>query len=221
MVFWAGILAGALFALFTIKMGFFETWAMLFNILISIYLAVFLRPIITDIVPGSGNTPYGNALTMVATAAAFFTILHVISYTFFTGQFNVSFPKIFNSLGAGSLGFLAGLLVWSFVSISIYITPISQDAFVEEIVFGPDFEQGHANISYISWWCNLVNKVVSPRSSRHTAEEMISNVLKTRNAKKKVRDKTYERARPVEPNDVKTGTGRENKFSPHRRVEDL
>ena len=216
MAFWLGILVGGLFAWFAIKLGFYETWAMLFNIIISIYLAVFLRPVIAEVVPAAGDTPYSSVLIMSATAIASFLILHGISYTFLTGQFSVSFPKIFNTLSAGFLGFLAGFLVWSFASLLISATPISQNTFVKGIGFDTQFEQ--TNMPYISWWCNLVNTVVSPQDSKRTTEEAISELLKT--VKKK---ETAVQDKPAEPNDVETGTTEENQpgSPPGANVEDI
>lgn len=203
MVFWVGILLGGFFAWFAVKTGFYETWIMLFNIVISIYLAIFLRPIIVDIVPATGGTPYGNALTMIATAIGVFLILHGISYVFFTSQFSFSFPKIFNTLGAGFLGFLAGFLVWSFVSLLIYITPISQNTFIKDIGFGNQFEQ--TNMPVICWWCDLLNRVVSRQDNVVTGEQVISGLLKS--AGSKAPPQTSEQAEPnepAEPNDVET-----------------
>lgn len=177
MIFWVGILVGGLFVWLAVKIGFYETWAMLFNIVISVYLAIFLGPTIVDIIPAAGDMPYGNILAIICVAMVAFLILHCISYSFLTGQFSVSFPRMFNSLGAALLGFLAGFLVWSFVALLIYLTPISRNAFVREIGFGSRFQQ--TNISYISWWCNLVNKAVAPEENARTAEEAISGLLKS------------------------------------------
>ena len=200
MVFWIGILVSGAFAWFAIKRGFYETWALVFNIVISIYLAVFLGPVIADIVPPAGDTLYSNALCMLATAIGSFLILHGISYTFLTGQFTVSFPKILDTLGTGFLGFLAGFLVWSFVGLLIYTTPISQQPTVKEIGFGTQFEQ--ANVGYISWWCNLVNSAVSSQDKKYTTEQVISGLLES--AESRVQDKTAEQTKPAEPNDVET-----------------
>lgn len=216
MAFWLGILVGGLFAWFAIKLGFYETWAMLFNIIISIYLAVFLRPVIVEVVPAAGDTPYSGVLIMSATAIISFLILHGISYTFLTGQFNVSFPKILNTLGTGFLGFLAGFLVWSFASLLISATPISQNTFVNGLGFDSQFEQ--SNMPYISWWCNLVNTVVSSQDSEHTAEEAISELLKSVEKKE-----TAVQGKPAEPNDVETGTTEEKQpgSPPGANVEDI
>jgi len=204
MLFWAGILVGAGFVWFALKMGFYETWAMLFNIVISIYLAIFLRPIVADIVPAAGGTLYSNALIMTAIAIASFLILHSVSYIFLTSQFSVSFPKIFNTLGAGLLGFLAGFLVWSFVSLLIFITPISQNTFVKEIGFGSQFEQ--TNMPYISRGCNLVNTVVSRQDHEVTSEQAISGLLKSAESKAPVETAEQQAGpnEPAEPNDVET-----------------
>jgi hypothetical protein len=195
MVFWLGIFVGGVFAWYAVKMGFYDMWAMLFNIVISIYLAVFLGPVIVDFIPAAGSARYGNTLAIIGTAIAAFLILHCISYTFITGVFTVSFPKLFNSLGAGFLGFLAGFLVWSFAALLIYMSPISQDSFVKDIGFGSDFRQ--SNVSYMTWWCNLVHKAVASEGAGITSEQAISELLK--GTEMKIREKTDEGPEPNEP----------------------
>jgi len=213
MVFWIGILVAGTFAWSAIKLGFYETWALVFNIIISIYLAIFLRPIIVNI-PVVGDTPYSNALSMLAVALASFLILHGISYTFLTGQFNVSFPKVFNTLGTGFLGFLAGFLVWSFLSLLIYMTPASQNTFIKGFGFTDQYRQ--ASISCISRFCNLVNVVASSEDNELSAEQTIEKLLNS--TKSKVRGKTPEKSKPVKPakkpEDVKTGTTDQNQPPP-------
>ena len=194
MVFWIGILVGGTFACFAIKLRFYQTWTLVFNIIISIYLAVYLRPVIINI-PAVGYTPYSNAMVMATVALASFLILHGISYTFLTGQYNISFPKVFDVVGTGLLGFLAGFLVWSFLSLLIYITPASQNTFVKEIGFTDQFQQ--TSVLYISRFCNLVNAVVSSQDNEHSAEQTISKLLK--GPESKAREKTPEKPKPVEP----------------------
>lgn len=215
MAFWFGILVAGLFVWFAVGIGFYEMWVMLFNIVISIYLAVFLRPIIVNI-PVVGDTPYSNALTMIAIAIASFSILHGISYTFITSQFKVSFPRIFNTLGTGFLGFLAGFLVWNFVSFLIFITPISQDTFVREIGFNDEFQQ--SNISVICRWCDLVNTVVSSQDSEYTTEQAVSGLLKSTEPELQV-----EPAEQAEPNDVEADVSEQEQFGlpPETGVEDF
>ncbi|MHC4337194.1 MAG: CvpA family protein [Planctomycetota bacterium] len=197
MVFWLGILAGGLLAWYAIRIGFYEMWAMLFNIVISIYLAVFLGPAALEVIPGVADTPYSNVLAMLTIAAGAFLILHCISYTLITGQFSVTFPRIFNSLGTGLLGFLAGFLVWSFASLLIYMTPVSQNKFVREIGFGSQFQQ--SNVSFVCWWCDLVNKVVASQDGRISSEKAISELLESRT--QEMPDKMGDTPEPNEPAD--------------------
>jgi hypothetical protein len=203
MVFWMGILVGGLFACFAIKKGFYEIWALGFNIIISIYVAVSLGQVVADFVPI--DVAYSKTLTVLATAVACFLILNSISYTFITGQFRIPFPKIFDVVGAGLFGFLAGFLVWSFTSLLIMTTPIAGNNFVREIGFEPKVQQ--ANISYVSWWCNTVNKIVSSQSSKQTTQQAINWLLESNKPKAKGSVAgTREPNKPAEPNKSEPNT---------------
>lgn len=219
MVFWIGILVGGTFAWFAIKLGFYQTWTLVFNIIISIYLAVYLRPIVASI-PAVGNASYSDALAMVIVALASFLILCGISYTFLTGQFSVSFPKVFDTLGAGLLGFLAGFLVWSFLSLLIYITPASQNTFVKGIGFTNEFQQ--TSVSYISRFCSLVNALVAVQDNEDSAEQTIHKLLK--GAVPKARAKQAEPEEPVEPagpNEPETSVEEQLGPPPEIDIEDI
>lgn len=213
MVFWAGILVGGLFVWFAVKIGFYEMWATLFNIVISIYIAIFLRPVIFDVVPEAKNMPCCNALALLVLATGTYLILYGITYIFFTGQFKVSFPKIFDILFAGVLGFLAGFLVLSFIALLITTTPISQNRFVRQLGLNRNSQQ--ANITYICWWCDLVNSIVSSPDTKITSEQAIEQLLNS--TQQKERDKTDQETElnsPVETNGPKTSINEENKTGP-------
>lgn len=170
MVFWIGILVGGFFVWLAVARGFYEMWTMLFNIVVSIYAAVYLTPVIVEFVPAAGDTAYGNAMMLLVLAGAIFAILYVISLTFLTGQFKVSFPKIFDNLGAGILGFLAGLLVWSFVVLLISATPFGKSDTAESFGFGP------TNNPYLCWWCDLVNTAAASDDGL-SAEEAVALLI--------------------------------------------
>ncbi len=176
MTFWIGILVGVLFSYFAIKIGFYEMWILMFNIVISVFLGIFLGPTISNI-PVVADAPFCNILSILTITAAAFMILHGISYVFFTGQFSVSFPRIFNVLGAAFLGFLAGFLVWCFATILVCTSPISQNRFVKGVGFGGHFQQ--VSISYLSWWGDLVNKAVYSQDNRQTTQQLVSELLKS------------------------------------------
>jgi hypothetical protein len=215
MIFWAGILVGVCFAWFTSKMGFYQTWAMMFNIVISIYVAIFLAPVIADAVPAATDTAYGYALILIAVAIGTLVTLQGITYALFTGQFIATFPRVFNTVGGGILGFLAGLLVWSFAALLVSTTPVSQSAFAQKIGLGGKVEQ--TNVSYISWWCNLVGTVAAPRDNKCTPQEVI-NTLLSGSQKKKI-DKGIRQREPkklAEPNSVQKSPAGEKQRSRSR-----
>jgi len=218
MAFWIGILAGGIFAWFAIKLRFYQTWALLFNIIISIYLAIYLRPLITNI-PSVSDTPYSNVLTLLVIASASFLIMHGISYTFVTGQFNISFPKVFDTIGTGILGFLAGFLIWSFLSLLIYLTPASQNNILKETGFTSEYQQ--TSISYISRFCNIVNTFVSSKESKHFAEYTIEQLIKDSAPKKQVKIIVPEEPVKHEPNEPKTSIEEELGPPPEADTKDI
>ena len=200
MVFWLGILTGGLFIWFAVKIGFYEMLAMFLNIVISIYVAIFLTPIILDIVPEAGDIPCSNALALAVLGVGTFFVLYGITWVFLTGQFKVSFPKSFDILVASVLGFLTGFLVLSFAALVITITPISQNRFVRQIGLNRDSQQ--ANISYICFWCDLVNSIVSSPDSKITSKQAVENILRETQSKtpeKEAGQTTV--STPVEPDD--------------------
>jgi len=203
MVFWAGILAAAFFAWLAVKIGFYETWTMLFNIVISIYLSVFLTPVITTMVPAASDTAYGNALTLITVAAGAFLILHSVSYSFLTGRFSVWFPRPLDNVGSGLLGFLGGLLIWSFVTLVISVSPLSQTGFVQDIGLTSTVDQ--TSVPYVAWWCDMVNVVVAAGDNKRITRAGIDRLLQQ--AIELATLKTTEQAeltRPPKPDGTKT-----------------
>jgi uncharacterized membrane protein required for colicin V production len=211
MVFWLGILTGGLFIWFAIKIGFYEMLAMLFNIVISIYAAIFLSPVILDIIPEARDIPCCNALAMAVLAVGTFFILYGITYVFLTGQFKVSFPKLFDILFAGVLGFLAGFLVLSFAAFVITITPISQNRFVRQVGFNRQSQR--ANISYLCWWCDLVNSIVSSPDTKITSKEAIEQLLGGAQQKDENTEQD-ESNKPISPDNTETNFREESRPAP-------
>jgi hypothetical protein len=207
MIFWAGILAGVISTWLAIKKGFYETLVMLFNIVISVYVSIFLTPVIAELVPAANDTIYCNALALMVIAIGTFLVLYGISYVFLTGQFKVKFPKVFEILFTGLLGFFIGFLILSFVAFIIIVTPISQNRFISQIGFNKQSQQ--ANISYICWWCDLVNKVAASPGEKITCESIMDELIKS--AEQKEPDQVIE---PDEPNDAITNITEEDSSIP-------
>ena len=198
MIFWAGILAGGFFIWFAIRIGFYETWTLLFNVVISIYLAIFLTPVMIDNIPAAGELPCCEAFMLLALSVGTFLILYGISYVFLTGQYKVSFPKSFDILFAGALGFLTGFLVLSFAALIITISPIARNRIISGLGFNRQSQR--ANIAYICRWCDLVNSIVSFPDKKITTEQTINQLIDSVQSRK-TNEKTGLNE-PGEPNDL-------------------
>ena len=211
MLYWSSMLFAGFFALYASKKGFYESWALLFNIVISIYLAVFLRPAITILIPAADNAAYNRALLVIAIGAASFVILHGLSYTFITGQFSVPFPKILDSLGAGFFGFLTGLLIFSFVIVIINVTPLADEKFVKAVGFNRPFAE--RNFTHVARWCDWVNKIAAAPDSGHSTAQLLNGLRQTavsRPSRKSAAESTGPSA-PNEPNNSQPAVTRQNR----------
>ncbi|MBN2589916.1 MAG: CvpA family protein [Sedimentisphaerales bacterium] len=201
MLFWTGILVSGLFIWLAIRIGFYEILVMFFNIVISIYVSIFLSPVIVDYFPSANDTLFYNTFALSIVSIGTFLILHTISYVFLTGQFKVSFHKIFDILFAGMFGFLTGLLIFSFFALVITVTPLAQYKFISQIGFNKNSQQ--TNISYICWWCDLVNTAVSSddkMKSIDIIDELIkkSQIKESENNNETKPNSTEKQTKPIE-----------------------
>jgi len=209
MVFWIGVLVAATLAWHAIKMGFYETWVLFFNIIVAVYLSIFLAPIVVDLIPAAGGeTPYSALFTLTSIAVAAFLILHGVTYIFFTSQFKVSFPKTFNILLSAFLGFWAGLLIWSFITVLIAVTPIPENTFVKRLGFSRQAYQ--PSINYLAWWCDKLNNVISTSDSKLTTSRAIELLLEKPDEKTPP-ETPQQSSQPQEP---PSESSQQNKTSP-------
>jgi hypothetical protein len=187
MVFWIGILVAAIFAYSAVKLGFYQAWTILFNVVIAVYVGIKLGPAIEDFVPMSGQ--YCTTLAVLAPAVGAFLILQGIAYVFLIGQFSVTFPRGLSTLGSGLLGFLAGFLVWSFIAVVICTTPLSDNAFVKDVGFeAKNLEEAKLQ-PYLVWWCNFVDKLVVSGDEQTSVEQTVHELL-SRPAQAGTKDKS-------------------------------
>jgi hypothetical protein len=164
MVFWIAILVGVLFAWLAVRLGFYETWILCFNIIVSIYAAIFLAPHVVEFAPGTGRAAdYGTALSLLALGGGGFAILQALSYVFLTGQFKIPFPQLFDLVIAALLGFVAGFLVLSFAALVVTTTPLAQHEIANTI--GCSREAQRPNIACITRCCNVVHFFVASDSA--------------------------------------------------------
>ncbi len=178
MVFWLAVLVGGLFAWMAVKVGFYATWIMFFHVLLAVYMAIFLTPIIVVSVPATTMIPFGHALTLVTVAVATLLIGYGTCYACLSGRLNIPFPQVMDNTAAGVLGFLNGFLILSFASFAFAMTPLSQAGLCKTLGF--DAPSQTANTAYVCWWCNQFHAMVAPwgndRTSQQAVEELLAKV---------------------------------------------
>jgi hypothetical protein len=175
MLFWLAVFTGAIFAVIAVEVGFYGTWILLFNVVLSAYMAVFLTPVIAAAIPAATAAPFGYALTLLSTAIATFSIAYGVCFVLLSGRLRVELSKALDILGAGFLGFLSGFLVSSFVTLSFCLTPWALTDFCKS--YGFDVQSQATNTSYVCHWCNLLHCVVSSSPTRQTAEQVVAGLL--------------------------------------------
>jgi|GEM_PF-679827 len=176
MVFWIAILTGALFVWLAVRMGFYETWALLFNILVAIYVSIFLAPAVARFVPMPGGASWCTALSMLVLAGGSFAILHGLSWVFLTGQFSVRFPSLFDVVFSGILGFVAGFLILSFAALALSTTPLAEHKIVTTLGLGRQGQK--ANVVGIARCCDLIHSVAGFADSG-TTQAAVAKLLET------------------------------------------
>lgn len=176
MIFWVAVLAGTGLAWLAVRMKFYATWVLCFNVLLSVYLSIFLTPTVANFAPMEGTAAsYGTALTMMIVACGCFAILHGLSYVFLTGQFTISFPRLFDILLSGLLGFIAGFLILSFAAIVFTTTPLARHKIVGSIGFSQRSQQ--STVLCLAKCCDLVHAVAGSGSSADTTKAAIDRLL--------------------------------------------
>jgi hypothetical protein len=175
MLFWLAVFAGVFFAMVAVETGFYGSWILFFHVVLSAYLAVFLTPFAAIHLPAATAPPLGYALTFLSTAVATFAIAYGACFVLLSGRMRVELPKVLDVLGAGFLGFLAGFLVSSFVTLAFCLTPWARTDFCKS--YGLDARSQATNTSYVCYWCNLLHSVVAPSGPRQTADQVVATLL--------------------------------------------
>ncbi len=176
MVFWIAILVGILFAWIAVRKGFFESLILLFNIAISIYVALQLTPVVNRLTPAIEGAPaFKTAFTLLVLGGGCFALLFGLSFVLLTGQFHVAFARVFDIVGAGVLGFASGFLAWSFVALVVATTPLSDHWLLRHAGLGVAAQQ--PNIASIAWSCDRVHAVAGIDPAGHPTGAAIVRLL--------------------------------------------
>jgi uncharacterized membrane protein required for colicin V production len=153
------IAAALVFAFIGYRKTFYPCWAVLFNLLIAVYISIMSAPQIVDKFPVVrtylGNYTYSAAILI--TAVVIFIVLQSFAFRFFTAVSVVSFPKLLNSLGAAVLGFLTGSVIAGFLFFLINITPLADNSTVRSFTQdkqAPDRANGVVLVS-----CDFIHNI--------------------------------------------------------------
>jgi len=215
MMFWIAILAGALFVWLAVRLGFYETWVLLFNIVVLIYVSVFLSPILIELVPAPGGAAsYHVALCLTVLAGGCFALLQGLSFIFLTGQYHIPFPRVFDILLSGVLGFAAGVLTLSFVALVLTMTPLADNRIAG--VFGLERQPepakgsqtrtialGNPNLACVTWCCDLIHSFAGFRDAGDTTTVAIQKLLEMKKAGPSPTEKPPDTNEPPKPQPLK------------------
>ncbi len=173
------IVIGIIFAMLGIRKTFYPMWALLFNILLAIYLSVMLMALFIDkvkiLTPFAGS--YSYALCLLSMAAVVFVVVQLLTFRFLTAVYCVSFPELLNNVGAAIVGFLAGFAVANFIIFLIAITPISDNP---SLKFSKDVQSSGSVNSYVISTCNIINKL-SLQCDEDAPQEAVERIIEHRN----------------------------------------
>jgi len=159
MAFWFLILFAAGGAVLAYKKSdFYKMWAIVFNVFIAIYLSIMLSPWIISMIPdGTSGLQYEKAACIAAVAILVFGVLQAITVNFITIDTEITFPKLFDSIGASALGFLGGWFVASFILLMICIMPFAEKPFMKGIT--GEKAAGRLAVTPVTALCDFVTAV--------------------------------------------------------------
>jgi hypothetical protein len=226
MMFWIAILGGALFVWLAVRVGFYETWVLLFNVVISIYVSVFLSPLLVEFAPAPGGAAsYHVALCMAVLAGGCFALLQGLSFVLLTGQYHIPFPRVFDILLSGVLGFAAGFLIVSFVAVVLTTTPLAEHKIVGVFGLGTQPRQakgpqtrtlalGNPNLAGITRCCDLIHSFAGFHEAGNTAGATLQKLLEMKKASPSPIEKPSDANAPPKPQPPKDTSAR-----PSRRLD--
>jgi hypothetical protein len=210
MIFWIAVLAGVLFVWLAIRMGFYETWVLFFNTVVSIYVSVFLAPMLIEFVPApSGAASYHVALCLIVLAGGVFALLQGLSYVFLTGQFHIPFPRVFDIVLSGVVGFATGFLVLSFLGLILTTTPLAENKIVG--IFGLTSQPRQANLVCLTRCCDVIHAFAGFSDAGNTTQAAVQRLLEVPKADSHPNKRASEANEPSKPQPPKEATPRKGR----------
>ena len=173
MVFWFTVLVGIIAAWWGRKMRFYSAWALLFNILVSMYLGVMLTGAVIGMITDQSVSYYHCAAGVAGIAIIVFIILHIFTTTVLIADVEIRFPRMFDGVGSTILVFLSGYLVCNFVILVICIMPFTKKPAVENFIEQADLTA--VAVPSVAAACDFVGNM-SMQCYDDTAEQVVSGL---------------------------------------------
>ena len=191
-----GIIAGLIFAWIAIRIGLYVIWSVMFNLVVSIYIAISLSPVVAGNLPLEGS--FFAGIILVGFAAAVFAILQGACYLFITSQYDVCFPKLFDSLSSSIVGFLVGMLIVSFLCLALGVMSQgmpAKDNYKEHLQLGSS--------AYLDFWYDTIHCLIGTKANIKP-ENMVAELIKKTEKKKRNKrtTQTIGAVEDVEPNEL-------------------
>jgi len=175
MIFGVALLVAGFFAWLGSRLGFYGSWILLWNLVLSAYMGVFLTPMLVALIPQAAAAQNGYALTAIGVFAATLLLAYGISIAVLRGRLIAEFDWAWDTFGGGLLGFLAGFLACGFWAFSLCLTPYAQTDSCKRL--GLDVESQRATLSYVTGWCGMLHFVVSSTDAPLTARQAVTALL--------------------------------------------
>lgn len=126
MIFWLFILIGGLCAWLGVRKGFYAMFATLFCLMFAVYIGVLAAPKIMAMSEGLEKDPGYAAGCVFGMTLLIFGLLWSVAWFYFLRDIDDYFPKLFDRIGGGALGFLFGYVLVGLCLLLVCILPFSQ-----------------------------------------------------------------------------------------------
>ena len=154
MIFWLTVMIGALAVIIGFRKGFFFMWAILFNLLIAIYLGVMLTPTIVGLIPGIEDNGYHRAGCVVGIAFVTFAFLYTIAIVYFAADSKITLPQFLDKVGTCLISFFVGYLICSFIFFVVCVMPFSKAPLMKKIL--DKEKQAPSAVAAVQKSCNFI-----------------------------------------------------------------
>ncbi|MDH7600044.1 MAG: hypothetical protein QHH07_10500 [Sedimentisphaerales bacterium] len=154
MVFWLAVLVGLICAVIGANAGLHQMTALLVNLLVGAYMAVFMTGFLIQAVPAALEIPYGGLLAAVVIGIGTILVLQGLYIALFPAASKISFPRAIDVLVGGGMGFLTGFLAIALICTLVYATvDLKGIPFVSE-------QSIQTHCRYVCWWTDQIHRLV-------------------------------------------------------------